>query len=78
MIGWLILAVVLVPALALGRWAEHERRRGQTRVHADAAPSVVARRRHIHAPGRPRRASGTPARAESRAPVRRSRTYAGR
>src|SRR5262249_24504791 len=29
MIGWLILAALLIPALVLGRWAERERRRTQ-------------------------------------------------
>jgi hypothetical protein len=34
-IGWVILAAMLVPALALGRWAEHVR---QVRGDAGAEP----------------------------------------
>src|ERR1700742_1542726 len=40
-IGWVILVAVLVPALALGRWAEHERRRAQPRVRAGSEPGVA-------------------------------------
>jgi hypothetical protein len=31
-IGWLILAALLVPALVLGRWAERERRRADAQA----------------------------------------------
>ena len=38
MIGWLILAAVLFPALALGRWAERERCRAQTQARTEVTP----------------------------------------
>ncbi len=54
MIGWLILLAVLVPALVLGRWAEHERRRLLAQQREPPGPAVVPvhvapRRRRVHA-----------------------------
>ncbi|MGZ4168979.1 MAG: hypothetical protein ACXVSA_19840, partial [Solirubrobacteraceae bacterium] len=43
MIGWVILAAVLVPALALGRWADRERRRAEAAARPEAAAVVPAR-----------------------------------
>ncbi len=84
MIGWVILAAVLAPALVLGRWAERERRRAQARVSADeripVAPPPRARRRGpLAGAGRIAdagvRASARPGQPSGRG---RSRTYAGR
>ena len=84
MIGWVILAAVLAPALVLGRWAERERRRAEPRVSSDegipVAPAPRARR------GRPLAEVGRIADTGVRASARpgqphrrgRSRTYAGR
>ena len=57
MIGWLILLAVLLPALALGRWAERERRRLMAQQHEESGPAVVPvhaapRRRRAHPPTR--------------------------
>ena len=84
MIGWVILAAVLAPALVLGRWAERERRRAQARVSSDeripVAPAPRARRRRpLTGVGRIAdtgvRASARPGQPRGRG---RSRTYAGR
>ena len=78
MIGWLILAALLVPALVLGRWAERERRRADAEARRESAgpePPVPATGR---ARGRIRRAPIRQAGPARRAASRRSRTYAGR
>jgi hypothetical protein len=76
-IGWVILAAVLIPALALGRWAERERRaQAQARTEVIATPARA--RRRAHAPGTPARASVTARWAFRRSVSRGSRTYAGR
>src|ERR1700759_2012212 len=46
MIGWVILAAVLLPALALGRWAEAQRGAGSSRAarrDAECAPDAWTR-----------------------------------
>ena len=78
MIGWVILAAVLVPALVLGRWAERERRRAdaEARLEADGPTQPVQAAGPVR--GRTRRLPlGHPGQARDAA-SRRSRTYAGR
>jgi hypothetical protein len=84
MIGWVILAALLAPALVLGRWAERERRRAQARASSDegmpVAPALRARRRRpLAGVGRIAdtgvRASAKSGQSRGRG---RSRTYAGR
>jgi hypothetical protein len=84
MIGWIILAAVLAPALVLGRWAERERRRAQARVSSEegmppASSPRARRRRPLAGAGRIAdtgvRASARPGQPRGRG---RSRTYAGR
>jgi hypothetical protein len=81
-IGWLILAAVLIPALALGRWAERERRKVQARMEPQPRAEVATRPartlRHVHAPGWPARSSLTAGRAVRRTAARRPRPFAER
>ena len=78
MIGWLILAAVLVPALVLGRWAERERRRDRAPVRTDLNASPARADRRVHGRGRPAPGSVRARRAVRRGAAGRSRTYAGR
>jgi hypothetical protein len=77
-IGWVILAALLIPALALGRWAERERRRAQGQARTEVIATPPRARRRAHAPGRPARAAVSAGRVFRRSAARRSRTYAGR
>jgi hypothetical protein len=85
MIGWVILAAVLIPALALGRWAERERRWAQTQVRAELGLTPAPASRQAPAQARPRaRVPGRLARASAaagqapRGVTQRSRHYAER
>jgi hypothetical protein len=76
MLGWVILVAALIPAIALGRWAERERRR--TTVHRDVDPPIPPSRPTSYRSRRTRRASDWAAQPARRTSARRSRTYAGR
>ena len=75
-LGWVILVAALIPALALGRWAERERRRAM--VDRDGDPPITPSRPTPHRRRRTRRASDWVAQPSRRTSARRSRTYAGR
>ncbi|HSY38039.1 MAG TPA: hypothetical protein VNV17_00025 [Solirubrobacteraceae bacterium] len=80
MIGWVILAALLIPALALGRWADRERRRARSEepLRPEVVTSPARARAGAHRAGRPMRSTLTAGRVVHRSAARRSRPYAGR